>query len=75
MSASFTNQVMAQIELWENYKKYQNKVYILPKELDEKVATLHLKKLGVKLTVLNDKQAKYLGLSSFGPFKTENYKY
>ena len=74
MSASFTNQVMAQIELWENYKKYQNKVYILPKELDEKVATLHLKKLGVKLTVLNDKQAKYLGLSSFGPFKTENYK-
>lgn len=75
MSASFTNQVMAQIELWENYKKYQNKVYILPKELDEKVATLHLKKLGVKLTMLNDKQAKYLGLSSSGPFKTENYKY
>jgi len=75
MSASFTNQVMAQIELWENHKKYQNKVYILPKELDEKVATLHLKKLGVKLTVLNDKQAEYLGVSSSGPFKTENYKY
>lgn len=75
MSASFTNQVMAQIELWNNHQKYDNKVYILPKELDEKVALLHLKKLGAKLTKLNDKQANYLGVSNNGPFKTENYKY
>jgi len=75
MSASFTNQVMAQIELWQNYKKYENKVYILPKELDEKVATLHLKKLGVKLTKLSEKQAKYISVSQEGPFKTDNYKY
>lgn len=75
MSASFTNQVMAQIELWQNHKKYQNKVYILPKELDEKVAILHLKKLGAKLTKLNDKQAEYINVSKSGPFKTENYKY
>jgi adenosylhomocysteinase len=75
MSASFTNQVMAQIELWQNHKKYQNKVYILPKELDEKVAILHLKKLGAILTKLNDKQAEYINVSKSGPFKTENYKY
>jgi adenosylhomocysteinase len=75
MSASFTNQVMAQIELWENHKKYQNKVYILPKELDEKVATLHLEKLGMKLTKLNEKQAQYIGVEASGPFKTDNYKY
>ncbi len=75
MSASFTNQVMAQIELWNNHKKYKNKVYILPKELDEKVALLHLKKLGVKLTKLNDKQASYISVSDSGPFKTDNYKY
>ena len=75
MSASFTNQVMAQIELWQNHKKYQNKVYILPKYLDEKVARLHLEKLGVKLTKLNEKQAKYIGFDISGPFKTENYKY
>ncbi len=75
MSASFTNQVMAQIELWQNHKKYQNKVYILPKYLDEKVARLHLEKLGVKLTKLNEKQAKYIGVDISGPFKTENYKY
>jgi adenosylhomocysteinase len=75
MSASFTNQVMAQIELWENHKKYQNKVYLLPKELDEKVAILHLKKLGAKLTKLNDKQAEYISVSKDGPFKAENYKY
>lgn len=75
MSASFTNQVMAQIELWENHKKYQNKVYLLPKELDEKVAILHLKKLGAKLTKLNDKQAEYISVSKYGPFKAENYKY
>lgn len=75
MSASFTNQVMAQIELWQNHQKYQNKVYILPKELDEKVARLHLEKLGVKLTKLSEKQAKYISVDAAGPFKTENYKY
>jgi adenosylhomocysteinase len=75
MSASFTNQVMAQIELWNHYKKYENKVYILPKELDEKVARLHLDKLGAKLTKLNKKQAEYINVSAEGPFKTENYKY
>ena len=75
MSASFTNQVMAQIELWQNHQKYQNKVYILPKELDEKVARLHLEKLGAKLTVLNSKQAQYISVDVEGPFKTENYKY
>lgn len=75
MSTSFTNQVMAQIELWQNHKNYQNKVYILPKHLDEKVAVLHLEKLGVKLTKLNKKQADYLGIDIGGPFKTDNYKY
>ena len=75
MSTSFTNQVMAQIELWQNHKNYQNKVYILPKHLDEKVAILHLEKLGVKLTKLNKKQADYLGIDISGPFKTDNYKY
>lgn len=75
MSASFTNQVMAQIELWNNHQKYQNKVYILPKELDEKVARLHLDKLGVKLTQLNKKQAEYISVDAAGPFKNDNYKY
>ncbi len=75
MSASFTNQVLAQIELWENYKKYQNKVYVLPKELDEKVARLHLEKLGVKLTELNKDQADYIGVPKDGPFKPEHYRY
>lgn len=75
MSASFTNQVMAQIELWNNHQKYQNKVYLLPKELDEKVARLHLEKLGAKLTKLNDKQANYINVSLEGPFKNDNYKY
>ncbi len=75
MSASFTNQVMAQIELWQNHQKYQNKVYILPKELDEKVARLHLEKLGVKLTTLNKKQADYISVGATGPFKNENYRY
>jgi adenosylhomocysteinase len=75
MSASFTNQVMAQIELWKNHSKYQNKVYILPKELDEKVAVLHLEKLGAKLTKLSEKQASYLNVEIAGPFKTDNYKY
>jgi adenosylhomocysteinase len=75
MSTSFTNQVMAQIELWENHQKYENKVYILSKKLDEKVAILHLEKLGVKLTKLNEKQANYLNVSAEGPYKSDNYKY
>ena len=75
MSASFTNQVLAQIELWKNYKKYQNKVYVLPKELDEKVARLHLEKLGVQLTELNKDQADYIGVPKEGPFKPEHYRY
>jgi len=75
MSASFTNQVLAQIELWQNAAKYENKVYVLPKHLDEKVASLHLERLGVKLTKLSDAQAKYLGLSQQGPFKPEYYRY
>jgi adenosylhomocysteinase len=75
MSASFTNQVMAQIELWKNNKKYENKVYILPKELDEKVAMLHLDKLGAKLTKLNKKQADYINVDIQGPFKNNEYKY
>ena len=75
MSASFTNQVLAQIELWKNYRKYENKVYTLPKELDEKVAYLHLSKVGAQLTKLNDKQAEYLGLNVNGPFKPTHYRY
>ena len=75
MSASFSNQVIAQIELWENYKNYENKVYVLPKKLDEKVAALHLKKVGAKLTELSEKQADYIGVSQVGPFKDETYRY
>jgi len=75
MSASFTNQVLAQIELWNYYQNYQNQVYVLPKTLDEKVAYLHLEKLGANLTVLTDDQADYLGLSKQGPFKPERYRY
>jgi len=75
MSTSFTNQVMAQIELWQNHSKYKNEVYILPKHLDEKVARLHLNKLGAKLTTLTKEQAKYLAVNPEGPFKTDNYKY
>ena len=76
MSTSFTNQVIAQMELWTNREKYkQIAVYRLPKELDEKVASLHLKKIGVKLTVLSDKQSKYLGMEKTGPFKPEHYRY
>ncbi|MBX7157486.1 MAG: adenosylhomocysteinase [Verrucomicrobiae bacterium] len=77
MSASFTNQVMAQIELWSerNSGKYKNELYILPKELDEKVARLHLGKLGVKLTKLTPKQAEYLGIKVEGPYKPEHYRY
>ena len=75
MSASFTNQVLAQIELWHNSANYENKVYVLPKNLDEKVASLHLKKLGAALTELTPKQASYLGIESAGPFKPEHYRY
>jgi len=75
MSASFSNQVIAQIELWNNYKDYENKVYVLPKKLDEKVALLHLKKVGAKLTQLNEKQADYIGVSKTGPFKDDTYRY
>ena len=75
MSASFTNQVLAQIELWKHPERYERKVYVLPKHLDEKVAWLHLDKLGVKLTTLNEKQARYLGVGRTGPFKPEYYRY
>jgi adenosylhomocysteinase len=75
MSASFTNQVLAQIELWTNTGKYENRVYVLPKHLDEKVAALHLGKLGVKLTKLTTAQAAYLGVGDHGPFKPEHYRY
>ncbi len=75
MSASFTNQVLAQIELWENTDKYGNDVYILPKHLDEKVARLHLDRIGVKLSKLNPEQAAYIGVSPEGPFKPEHYRY
>ncbi len=75
MSASFTNQVLAQIELWTKSEQYQNQVYVLPKHLDEKVAMLHLEKLGVKLTKLSEKQAGYIGVSTSGPFKPDHYRY
>jgi adenosylhomocysteinase len=75
MSASFTNQVLAQIELWTSSGKYENKVYVLPKHLDEKVAQLHLDKLGIKLTKLTPAQAGYLGVDRSGPFKPEHYRY
>jgi adenosylhomocysteinase len=77
MSCSFTNQVVAQLELWKerNSKKYENKVYVLPKHLDEKVARLHLGKLGCKLTELTDEQAKYIGVDKAGPYKPATYRY
>ena len=75
MSNSFTNQVLAQIEIWNNHGDYEPKVYVLPKHLDEKVARLHLDKLGVRLTSLTGAQAKYLGLSENGPFKPDHYRY
>jgi adenosylhomocysteinase len=75
MSNSFTNQTLAQIELWTNTDKYENKVYVLPKHLDEKVARLHLAKIGVELDTLTDDQAEYLGISKEGPFKTDMYRY
>ena len=75
MSASFSNQVLAQIEIWKNHQNYKNKVYVLPKHLDEKVAYIHLEKLGVKLTRLSDSQADYLSLNKEGPFKPDHYRY
>ena len=75
MSASFTNQVLAQLELWNNAKNYEKKVYVLPKHLDEKVASLHLAKLGVKLTKLSKEQASYIGVPSAGPYKPDYYRY
>ena len=75
MSNSFTNQTLAQIELWTNHGKYENKVYVLPKILDEKVARLHLKKIGVELDELTEEQSSYLGISKAGPFKPEHYRY
>jgi adenosylhomocysteinase len=75
MSASFTNQVIAQIELWNNSEKYKNKVYVLPKHLDEKVATLHLEKVGAKLTKMSKEQADYISVEQSGPFKPDTYRY
>jgi len=75
MSSSFTNQTLAQIELWANPKKYEKKVYTLPKQLDEKVARLHLDKIGVKLTKLSDKQAEYINIPVAGPYKPDAYRY
>ncbi|MEO0761651.1 MAG: adenosylhomocysteinase, partial [Pseudomonadota bacterium] len=75
MSASFTNQMLAQMELWQNGDQYENKVYTLPKHLDEKVATLHLKKLNANLTRLSAEQADYLGVTPEGPFKPDTYRY
>jgi adenosylhomocysteinase len=75
MSNSFTNQVLAQIELWAHGEKYDRQVYVLPKHLDEKVARLHLERIGVKLTKLTQEQASYIGVPVEGPFKPEHYKY
>jgi adenosylhomocysteinase len=75
MSASFTNQVIAQVELWNNSNKYEKKVYVLPKHLDEKVATLHLEKVGAKLTKLSKEQADYISVETAGPFKPDTYRY
>jgi adenosylhomocysteinase len=75
MSNSFTNQVLAQIELWRNHTNYKNEVYTLPKHLDEKVAKLHLKHLGIELEDLSEDQAKYIGVSKSGPYKPDYYRY
>ena len=75
MSASFTNQVLAQIELWHHADNYERQVYMLPKHLDEKVATLHLKKLGITMTELTPAQATYIGVPQSGPFKPDFYRY
>jgi adenosylhomocysteinase len=75
MSNSFTNQTLAQLELWMNTKNYENKVYTLPKHLDEKVAILHLAKIGVEIDVLSKDQADYIGVKVEGPFKSDMYRY
>jgi adenosylhomocysteinase len=75
MSASFSNQTIAQIELFTNAAKYEKKVYVLPKHLDEKVARLHLKKIGARLTELTDEQACYIGVPKAGPYKADQYRY
>jgi len=75
MSSSFTNQVLAQIELFTKADQYDKQVYVLPKQLDEKVARLHLEKLGVKLSKLTEKQAAYIGVTPEGPFKPDHYRY
>ena len=75
MSNSFANQTLAQIDLWKNKGKYENKVYLLSKELDEEVARLHLEKIGAKLTVLSDEQADYIGVKPEGPYKPSHYRY
>ncbi|MCW9000967.1 MAG: adenosylhomocysteinase, partial [Kangiellaceae bacterium] len=75
MSNSFTNQTLAQIELWTNGEKYENQVYVLPKHLDEKVARLHLQKIGAKLTVLTQEQADYINVNVDGPYKPDHYRY
>jgi len=75
MSFSFTNQVLAQLELFTNRAAYANEVYVLPKRLDEKVARLHLDKLGVRLTPISERQAEYLGVDLEGPFKSDQYRY
>ena len=75
MSTSFANQVLAQIELWQNHDKYENEVYVLPKILDEKVARLHLQKIGAELTELTPEQADYIGVPQTGPYKPEAYRY
>jgi adenosylhomocysteinase len=75
MSNSFTNQVLAQIELWQNADNYGKEVYVLPKHLDEKVARLHLDRIGAKITELTDEQAKYIGVDKQGPYKPEHYRY
>jgi adenosylhomocysteinase len=75
MSASFTNQTIAQLEIWENHKNYENKVYVLPKQLDEKVARLHLAKVNVELETLTPSQADYIGVKVEGPYKSDTYRY
>jgi adenosylhomocysteinase len=75
MSNSFTNQTLAQLDLWENRGKYENKVFILPKHLDEEVARLHLEKIGCKLTKLSDEQSEYISIPVEGPYKPDHYRY
>jgi adenosylhomocysteinase len=75
MSASFTNQVLAQLELWQHAERYEKKVYVLPKALDEEVARLHLAQLGVELTELTPEQADYIGVPVEGPYKPDHYRY